>query len=104
MAGEQLTIYDAIAEQEKESDRTVTRTKRLKARTQEDKVIEYIKRYGSITQRDAFEMGISRLAARVYDINNGTDDKYRGVHIVMDMDEALNQDGELVRFGRYRMA
>ena len=48
-------------------------------------------------------MGIMRLAARVYDINNSMDPKYRGVHIVADMDEELNMDGEVVKFARYRL-
>jgi len=75
----------------------------MKTRTQADKVIEYINRYGSITQKDANMLGVFRLAARVFDINNSTDPKYRGIHIIAEPDEELNQDGELVKFARYRL-
>lgn len=107
MTASQMTIYDVMAqeerrEKEKQINRAVGVAKRAKARTQEDKVIEFISRYGSITQRDANELGVYRLAARVFDINNAAADKYRGIHIIMEMDEAENQDGEKVKFGRYR--
>ena len=113
MTAQQMTIYDAMSEakprrekmteQEKRVSRIVAQAKRKKARSQADKVIEYINRYGSITQKDANVLGIFRLAARVYDINNSTDPKHRGIHIVADMDEELNQDGEMVKFARYRL-
>ena len=100
----QMTINDAIAEHEKEINRIVGCAKRKKAKSQADKVIEYLNRYGSMTQRDANEIGVYRLPARVYDINNSTDPKYAGIHIIAEPDEALNQDGEIVRFARYRLA
>ena len=100
---QQLTINDAMAENEKAINRIVAQAKRMKTRTQADKVIEYINRYGSITQKDANMLGVFRLAARVFDINNSTDPKYRGIHIIAEPDEELNQDGELVKFARYRL-
>lgn len=100
---EQISMYDVMAENEKAVDRIEAAFKRGKARTQEGKILEYIQRYGSITPMDAMRMGIMRLAARVYDINNSMDPKYRGVHIVADMDEELNMDGEVVKFARYRL-
>jgi len=99
----QMTINDAIAENEKTINRIVAQAKRRKTRTQADKVIDYINRYGSITQKEANMLGVFRLAARVYDINNSTDPKYRDIHIVADMDEEMNQDGEMVKFARYSM-
>ena len=101
---QQLTINDAMAENEKAINRIVAQAKRRKTRTQADKVIEYINRYGSITQKDANMLGVFRLAARVFDINNSTDPKYRGIHIIAEPDEELNQDGEMVKFARYRLA
>jgi len=99
----QMTINDAIAENEKTINRIVAQAKRRKTRTQADKVIDYINRYGSITQKEANMLGVFRLAARVYDINNSMDPKYRDIHIVADMDEEMNQDGEMVKFARYSM-
>ena len=96
---EQMTIYDVIAAAEN-GERL---PKRRKKRTQADKVIEYINRYGSITQKDANILGVFRLAARVYDINNSMDPKYRGIHIIAEKDKELNQDGEMTEFARYRL-
>ena len=103
MTVKQMTMADAMAENEKTINRIVAQAKRKKTRSQADKVIEYINRYGSITQKDANMLGIFRLAARVYDINNSTDPKYTGIHIIAEPDEEMNQDGELVKFARYRM-
>lgn len=99
MNGEQVSIYDVIAAAENGE----TLPKRRKKRTQADKVIEYINRYGSITQKDANILGVFRLAARVYDINNSLDPKYRGIHIIAENDKELNQDGEMTEFARYRL-
>ena len=103
MSGEQVSIYDVMADREKEINRIVGNAKRKKTRSQADKVIEFINRYGSITQKDANVLGVFRLAARVYDINNSLDPKYQGIHIIAEPDEELNQDGEMVKFARYRM-
>lgn len=96
---EQVSIYDVIAAAEN-GERL---PKRRKKRTQADKVIEFINRYGSITQKDANILGVFRLAARVYDINNSMDPKYRGIHIIAEKDKELNQDGEMTEFARYRL-
>ena len=104
MTVQQLTIHDAMAEKEQQINRIVAQAKRKKSKTQADKVIEFINRNGSITQKDANILGVFRLAARVYDINNSLDPKYAGIHIVAEPDEELNQDGEMVKFARYRFA
>ena len=96
---EQMTIYDVIAAAENGEKLP----KRRKKRTQADKVIEFINRYGSITQKDANILGVFRLAARVYDINNSMDPKDRGIHIIAEKDKELNQDGEMTEFARYRL-
>lgn len=96
---EQVSIYDVIAAAEN-GERL---PKRRKKRTQADKVIEFINRYGSITQKDANILGVFRLAARVYDINNSMDPKYRGIHIIAEKDKELNQDGDMTEFARYRL-
>lgn len=36
--------------------------------TQEDRIINYMKKYGKISQKDAIEMGIFRLASRICEI------------------------------------
>jgi len=36
--------------------------------TQCERIIDYMNKYGKISQRDAFEMGINRLASRICEI------------------------------------
>ena len=48
-------------------------------------------------------MGVYRLSARVYDINNSTDPRFAGVHIITEWDRELNQDGKMTKFARYRL-
>ena len=99
---EQVTMYDVMAEQEKAGGPAKAWKKKPRP-TQEDRVIDYIRQHGSITQGEAFQLGIARLAARVYDINNSMNPKFRGVHIVQEPAEVVNQYGEKVKIARYRM-
>ena len=65
--------------------------------TQEDRIIQFIKENGSITQKDAYNMGIARLAARVNDLRRS------GVAIKTTSETAKNQYGEPVRYARYTL-
>ena len=100
---DQDTMPVPLTDHQKEINRIVANAKRKKAKSQADKVLEYINRYGSITQKDANVLGVFRLAARVFDINNSMEPKYKGIHIIAEPDAELNQDGELVKFARYRL-
>ena len=99
---EQVTMYDVMAEQAAAGG-PAREWKKKPRQTQEDRVIDYIKQHGSITQGEAFHPGIARLAARVFDINNSMNPKFRGVHIVQEPAEVVNQYGEKVKISRYRM-
>lgn len=55
--------------------------------TQADKIIHYLNRYGHITQRDAYKMGIYRLASRINDIRRD------GIPIKTERREVTNMDG-----------
>ena len=104
MTAKQVSIYDVMAaDKEKQINRIIAQAKRRKPRSQADKVIEFLNRYGSITQKDANDMGVFRLSARVYDINNSTDPRFAGVHIITEWDRGLNQEGEMTKFARYRL-
>ncbi len=71
----------------------------VKTVTQVEKIIEYIKRYGSITPLDALkDIGCMRLASRMCDI------KAMGYGIVSEIESSQNRDGEPVRYARYRFA
>lgn len=67
--------------------------------TQQEKILNYMKRYGSITPLDAMrEFGCMRLAARIADLAKN------GVPIKREMVKSRNVDGDTVRFARYSLA
>lgn len=63
-----------------------------------NKVLDYIKAHGSITQAEAYEMGIYRLSGRIFDL------RHRGYDIISVMTDGVNRDGERVKFASYRLA
>ena len=65
-------------------------------RTQCDKVLEYMRRYGSITQLEALrDIGCMRLASRISDL------RYQGYAIGRRMKTDKNRDREDVYFAEY---
>ena len=66
--------------------------------TQEEQILEYMERNGSITPLEAMnEFGIMRLGARIYDL------KESGVKIITETVTSRNRAGKRVRFARYRL-
>lgn len=66
--------------------------------TQCERVIDYIKVHGSITQAEATKfLAVSRLASRVSDL------KKRGVNIVTETVKVKNRFGEKSSIARYRI-
>lgn len=63
--------------------------------TQQQRIIEHIKAHGSISPFEAFDLGITRLAACVHDMRR------HGVKVVTIPDETVNRYGDKVRFARY---
>lgn len=63
---------------------------------QAEKVLRMIRQNGSITQRDAVNMGIYRLSARIYDL------KKAGVSIRADLEPVKNADGSTSYIAVYR--
>ena len=64
--------------------------------TQCQKILNYMKEYGSITPLDALkEFGCMRLAARISDLT------HRGYRIESNIESSLNRNGEKVHFARY---
>ena len=68
------------------------------ARTQIDKIIEYIDRNGSITQREAGYIGIQRLASRICEMNKS------GTRVKTEMIKVQNADGSYSHVARYSWA
>lgn len=66
--------------------------------TQNDRILDYIDRFGSITQLDALkDLGIMRLASRISDL------KMLGYPIIGTTEEVQNRFGETCRIKRYRL-
>ena len=65
--------------------------------TQIQRIMAHMQAHGSITPFEAFDIGITRLAACVYTMRR------RGVKIVTDPVDTVNRYGEPVRFARYRI-
>ena len=64
--------------------------------TQRERIMEHLEKYGSITQRDAYEQyGIMRLAPRIAEL------KAAGMKITTSMEKSMNRYGEEITYGRY---
>lgn len=67
-----------------------------RAYTQRDKVIDYIKKFGSITSFDAYkDLGITQLATRIFEL------KERGHKIITTCEKGVNRYGDRIRYYRY---
>lgn len=66
--------------------------------TQTEKVLAYIKDYGSISTWQAFtDLGITRLASRICDIEKS------GVRVERQTEVATNRYGDKVHYTRYSL-
>ena len=66
-------------------------------KSQCERIVEYMRRNGEITQRDAFYLGCQRLASRIHDL------KEQGVGIKTEMIEVKNVDGTKSHVARYSL-
>ena len=65
--------------------------------TQNERVLKYMRDFGSITQLEAIrDLGCMRLAARIDDL------KREGHMICSDTEKSKNRYGENTRYARYR--
>lgn len=70
----------------------------MKKLTQKERLLFYLKRYGSITGAEAFdELGIYRLSARISDLRK------EGHNIETIYETKENRLGEKVTYGKYRL-
>lgn len=66
--------------------------------TQNDAVLAYMRRHGSITPLQALDdLGIMRLGARIWDL------RHDGHRINAAMEQGTNRHGEPVRYARYTL-
>lgn len=62
-------------------------------------ILEYIRRYGSISPMEAFaDLGITKLSTRISEM------KMLGIQFAQDYESRTNRIGKPVRFMRYRRA
>lgn len=65
-------------------------------KNQRERVLEYLQRYGSISDTEARDdLGIRRVGARIFEL------KDLGHKIVTKMEIGRNRFGEKVKYGRY---
>ena len=66
--------------------------------TQCERIMDYIKRFGSITTIEAFsDLGITRLASRIHDLRE------LGIEIDSETIKGKNRYGETVHYTRYSL-
>ena len=66
--------------------------------TQNERILDYIARFGSITQLDALQdLGVMRLASRISDLRS------EGYPITSTIETVKNRFGEKCHIKRYRM-
>lgn len=65
---------------------------------QTERILEYMRDFGSITTAQAFtDLGVARLASRIHDLRE------QGHVITREMVSAKNRYGETVHFARYSL-
>lgn len=66
--------------------------------TQENKVLEYIKDFGSITSYQAFlDLGITRLSARIFELKN------KGYEFEDEFVKTKNRYNETILYKKYKL-
>lgn len=65
--------------------------------TQTQEILKYMQTRGSITQRDALELGVYRLASRICDLRR------QGVAIISSRLPVLKADGTITYVARYSL-
>ncbi len=69
-----------------------------KKMTQCERVLQFIKDFGKITDNDAHNyLHINRLSGRIFDLRK------QGYNIVMEWESNKNVYGEMTRYGVYRL-
>ena len=67
--------------------------------TQQQRILQYMQDFGSISPMEAFrDLGITKLATRISELSRN------GLVITRQMETSKNRYGEPVRFMRYRLA
>lgn len=65
--------------------------------TQNARILDYLEKHNSITQLDALQLGVMRLASRISDL------KRKGFDITSTTETVINRYGEKCRIKRYSL-
>lgn len=64
---------------------------------QHQEIIDYIRKFGSMTPMDAFPLGITKLATRVSEMRK------QGIEFDIQIEKGINKNGKTTRYARYRL-
>lgn len=72
----------------------------MEKKTQADRVLEYMQKFGSITTMQAFsDLGVTRLSARIYELRH-----YQNIEIISETMTRKNRYGEICNYAKYSLA
>ena len=72
----------------------------MEKKTQADRVLEYMQKFGSITTMQAFaDLGVTRLSARIYELKH-----YQNIEIISETMTRKNRYGEICNYAKYSLA
>lgn len=67
-------------------------------RTQAERVLEYIRNFGSITTFEEFtDLGVTRLSARIFELRD------QGYNLETNYETRRNRYGEICTYARYKL-
>ena len=71
----------------------------MEKKTQADRVLEYMQKFGSITTMQAFaDLGVTRLSARIYELKH-----YQNIKIISERMTRKNRYGEICTYAKYSL-
>ena len=96
MIKEFINIYIEEFKELKKFIKNINKEDKMSKRlTQEDRVLKYIKDFGSISSRDAFlDLGVTRLSAIIFNIK-------RDYYVDYKWEYTKNRYGDKVKYKRY---
>ena len=96
-----MHTHEKITLTEKQIDKCIEKKNSKdcpKRKTQRERVLEYIKRFGSITSLQAYkDLGVTRLSAVIFEL------KASGYNITSSTISSKNRYGELCHYSKYTL-
>lgn len=67
-------------------------------KTQCEIILDHIQKHGSITDMEAYQLGICRLSGRIFDLRE------KGYNITTEFIKGKNRHGKKIRYGLYKIS